>query len=136
MLSCIQPSTTMYIVAEMLSDIQASMNLYTGAEMLSYILASLTLYIKAKMLLIYSGRNGFIHTGFHDFVYRGKDAFIYAGFNDFKRKHCQRHNGPRWRHLHKLQIWPPDGTTCISCKFGHQLVLLALVANLATRWSH
>ena len=21
----------------------------------------------------------------------------------------------RWRHLHRLQIWPPDGATCISC---------------------
>ena len=42
----------------------------------------------------------------------------------------------RWRHLHKLQIWPPDGATCISCKFGHQMALLALFANLATRWSH
>ena len=29
----------------------------------------------------------------------------------------------RWRHLHLLQIWPPDGTTCISC-------------NLTTRWRH
>ena len=40
----------------------------------------------------------------------------------------------RWRHLHYLQIWPPDGATCISCKFGHQMAPLALVANLATRW--
>ena len=30
----------------------------------------------------------------------------------------------RWRHLHKLQIWPLDGTTCISCKFAHQMVPL------------
>ena len=30
-----------------------------------------------------------------------------------------------WRHLHKLQIWPPDGTICISCKFGHQMTPLA-----------
>ena len=25
----------------------------------------------------------------------------------------------RWCHLHKLQIWPPYGATCISSKFGH-----------------
>ena len=31
----------------------------------------------------------------------------------------------RWRHLHKLQIWPPDGATCISYKFGHQMAPLA-----------
>ena len=31
----------------------------------------------------------------------------------------------RWRHLHKLQIWPPDGATCISCKYGHQMAPLA-----------
>ena len=44
---------------------------------------------------------------------------------------------PNWTtrlsHLHQLQNYPPDGATCLSCKFGHQLVLLALVANLATR---
>ena len=26
----------------------------------------------------------------------------------------------RWCHLHCLQIWPPDGTTCIDSKVGHQ----------------
>ena len=41
-----------------------------------------------------------------------------------------------WRHLHYLQIWPPDGATCISCKYGHQMAPLALVANLATIWHH
>ena len=25
----------------------------------------------------------------------------------------------RWCHLHWLQIWPPDGPTCMSYKFGH-----------------
>ena len=39
----------------------------------------------------------------------------------------------RWSHLHMLQIWPPDGTTCISCKFGHQM---ALVQNLVISWRH
>ena len=24
----------------------------------------------------------------------------------------------RWRHMHRLQIWPPHGATCMSCKFG------------------
>ena len=26
--------------------------------------------------------------------------------------------------LHKFQIWPPDGETCISKKFGHQIAPL------------
>ena len=42
----------------------------------------------------------------------------------------------RWRHLHKLQIWPPDGTTCISSKFVHQMALLALALKLTTRLHH
>ena len=42
----------------------------------------------------------------------------------------------RWRHSHWLQIWPPDGATCIGSKFGHQMAPLALVANLDTRWNH
>ena len=42
----------------------------------------------------------------------------------------------RWHDLQSLKIWPPDGTTCISCKFGHQMAPLALVANMATRWRH
>ena len=42
----------------------------------------------------------------------------------------------RWRHLHHLQIWSPDGATCISCRFGHKMVPLALVPHLATRWHH
>ena len=41
-----------------------------------------------------------------------------------------------WHHLHWLQIWPPEGATCISSKFGHQMAPLALVANLTTRWRH
>ena len=41
-----------------------------------------------------------------------------------------------WRHLHHLQIWPPDGATNISSKFCHQMAPLALVANMATRWRH
>ena len=51
-------------------------------------------------------------------------------------KHCQRHNGPRnW--LRNLDwTWQQYGTTYISCKFGHQMAPLALVANLATRWRH
>ena len=35
----------------------------------------------------------------------------------------------RWRHLHYFQIWPPDGATCIGCKFGHKMAPLALVTN-------
>ena len=41
-----------------------------------------------------------------------------------------------WRYLLQLQIWPPDGTTCISCKFDHQMAPLALAPNLATTWRH
>ena len=33
-----------------------------------------------------------------------------------------------WRHLHLLQIWLPDGTTCISSKFGHQMAPLESLA--------
>ena len=32
----------------------------------------------------------------------------------------------RWRYLHRMQIWPPDGATCNSCKFGHHIMPLAL----------
>ena len=42
----------------------------------------------------------------------------------------------RWSHMHWLQIWPPDGTTCISFKIGHQMAPLTWVAKLATRWRH
>ena len=36
----------------------------------------------------------------------------------------------RWHHLHELQIWPPDGATCISRKFAHQIALLVLTTRL------
>ena len=47
----------------------------------------------------------------------------------------------RWYHLHWLQIWPPDGTTCIGYKFGlqmapHQVAKLALVQNFVISWCH
>ena len=54
----------------------------------------------------------------------------------------------KWRHLHSFQFWPqdgtlhwlhirpPDGTTCISCKFAHQMVLLALLSKFTTRLHH
>ena len=41
-----------------------------------------------------------------------------------------------WHHLHYLQIWPPDGATCITCKVDHQMAPLALFANLATICRH
>ena len=74
------------------------------------------------------------------FVHQYKDKD-----KDKYNKHCQRHNGPRnwlhnlatiWRHLHILQIWPPDGATCITCKYGQQMAPFTLVANLASRWRH
>ena len=42
----------------------------------------------------------------------------------------------RWSHMHWLQIWPPDGTTCISYKLDHQVESFASVAKLSTRWRH
>ena len=36
-----------------------------------------------------------------------------------------------WRHLHKLETWPPVSNNCISYKFD-SLTVLALVANLVT----
>ena len=55
-------------------------------------------------------------------------------------KHCFKKGSPtpttRWRNLHWLQIWPPDGAMCIGCKIGHQMALLALVLRLATRWGY
>ena len=51
-------------------------------------------------------------------------------------KHCQRHNGPRNWLRNMDQTWQQHGITNISCKFGHQMAPLALVANMATRWRH
>ena len=42
----------------------------------------------------------------------------------------------RWRHLHKLQIWPPDGTTCITYKFSYQAESLALPHCLGLPYWH
>ena len=42
----------------------------------------------------------------------------------------------RWRHLHQLKIWPPDGTTCITYKFGQKVAPHALVVYLVTRYYH
>ena len=60
----------------------------------------------------------------------------------------------QWNFLNWLQIWPPDGATCIGCqfchrmhhlhidsKFDHQMAplaffLCALVPYLTTRWHH
>ena len=52
------------------------------------------------------------------------------------KKHCQRHNGPRNWLRNFDWTWQHHGTTCINCKFGHQIAPLALVANMATRWRH
>ena len=53
---------------------------------------------------------------------------------------CFRLNclGPLCHHLNWLQIWPPDGATCIdyksiSCNFGHKVVPPASVKNWATK---
>ena len=35
-----------------------------------------------------------------------------------------------------LHIWPPDDTSCASCKVAHLMVPLALVTKLSTRWCH
>ena len=39
----------------------------------------------------------------------------------------------RWRHFHRLQIWPPDRAKCIICKFDHHMAPLALVTDSTTR---
>ena len=44
--------------------------------------------------------------------------------------------GPLCHHLNWLQIWPPDGATCIDYKFSLQVALLASAAFLAIRWCH
>ena len=36
------------------------------------------------------------------------------------------------RCYHMLHIWPPDDTTCASCKVGHLMAPLALVTKLST----
>ena len=41
-----------------------------------------------------------------------------------------------WRQLYQFQFWPPDSTTCTSCRFGQQLGLLELVTSLATKCCH
>ena len=38
--------------------------------------------------------------------------------------------------LNFFSTWPPDGTTCISCRFNQQLALLELVTSLAYKWCH
>ena len=40
------------------------------------------------------------------------------------------------KNQHWFQFWSPGGAICISCKIVHQMAPLALVPNLATRWSH
>ena len=42
----------------------------------------------------------------------------------------------RWRYFNWLPMWPPDDTTCISCRFGQQFALLESIASLATKWCH
>ena len=42
----------------------------------------------------------------------------------------------RWRHLHWLRIWPPDGTTCINSKVGHKVTSHALPHCLGLPYWH
>ena len=37
---------------------------------------------------------------------------------------------------HQLQLWPLGGATCIGWKLGHQVVPLAFVQHLVIRWRH
>ena len=48
-------------------------------------------------------------------------------------KEARRTHILSYLHSHQLQICPPGGATCISCKFFHQVAPFALVGNLATR---
>ena len=41
----------------------------------------------------------------------------------------------RWRYLHQTQTWPPEGTTCINWKLGHQVTPLELVLKLDSKLS-
>ena len=41
-----------------------------------------------------------------------------------------------WRHLHWLQIQPPDGAAYIGSRFSQHVVSLVLFSNLTTRWRH
>ena len=68
--------------------------------------------------------------------------FVFILDNSCFRLNCL---GPLCHHLNWLQIWPPDGATCIdyksiSCNFGHKVVppgrRPASVENLATMWHH
>ena len=42
----------------------------------------------------------------------------------------------RCLYLNWLRKWPPDGTTCISCRFSQQLAFLQYVKILAIKWCH
>ena len=61
--------------------------------------------------------------------------FVFILDNSCFRLNCL---GPLCHHLNWLQIWPPDGATCIdyksiSCNFGHKVVPPASVKNWATK---
>ena len=42
----------------------------------------------------------------------------------------------RWCHQNWFQIWPTCNAISIGSNFGHQVAILVLVPNLATRWRH
>ena len=58
------------------------------------------------------------------------DSVTWTNFgNNMARLALVAHLATRWRHLHYLQIWPPDGTTCIIRKFDHHMTSLGSVLN-------
>ena len=55
----------------------------------------------------------------------------------FQKQNCRREkNAVLAKTSRDRKNCPPDGAICISCKIVHQMAPLALVPNLATRWSH
>ena len=56
------------------------------------------------------------------------DSVTWTKFSDYKAWPA---DSATW-----LQIGPPDGISCISSEFGHQMAKLALVTKLVTRSRH
>ena len=64
--------------------------------------------------------------------------FLETIFLHFINMHMEKGSKFQTFSAHSIStiIWPPSGATCISWKFGDQVVPLVLVINLATRWRH
>ena len=58
---------------------------------------------------------------------QGIEFITWVNFSARKVQNCFQQHYLNW-----LQIWSPDGATCISSKFGHQMAPHAQVPNLVT----